>query len=108
MPRVRAASSRWLPRCGKVTLADGKVVALVRDPADARHVVASGRKVEVWTLEEVGNLITGFPTLVRAKEIFPGAEVVRVRAIRDPLENWEDGDELPPLNGGRSDHAPLG
>ena len=78
------------PEVWEVGLPDGSVAALVRTTAEARHIVADGRQKRVYTLAEIGNLIHGFPELVRAKEAFPGAEVTAVRHRHDPLEAFED------------------
>lgn len=85
------------PLVWEVVLPNGKVAVLVRDTVDAHAVVAEGRATNVYTLDEIANLIHGFPEIVKAKEVFPGAEVVRVSPIRDPVENWEEaeGDVIP-------------
>jgi hypothetical protein len=81
--------------------ASGAVYALVRHPSDARHVQASGRLVKVFTLDEVANLLDGFPELAKVKETFPGAAVTRVKTIiGDPLHGVSSSrakldDELP-------------
>ena len=74
----------------EVRMPSGKVWALVRDAAEARHVSADGRYVEVWTVEEVGRLIEGpWRTIGKVKETFPGALVVDYRSKELP------NDELP-------------
>jgi len=81
--------------------ASGTVYALVRHPSDARHVQASGRLVNVFTLDEIANLLDGFPELAKVKETFTGAAVTRVRTIiGDPLHGVSSSkakldDELP-------------
>lgn len=67
--------------------ASGAVYALVRHPSDARAVKADGRRVQVYTLDEIANLLDQFPALAKVKDAFPGATVVRSRKIiGDPLE----------------------
>ena len=86
------------PLVWEVQLGDGRVVALVRTQAEARHVRQSGRQIELWTLDEVARLIVAFPTIVKAKELWPGAEVVsaRMHVPEMPL----DGDPVPQFGGG--------
>ena len=73
----------------EVTLDDGSVAAIVRDEAEIGLVAAEGRQVAVYTLAEVGRLLSKFPALTTAKRIWPGATVTALRhAPRDPLEAW--------------------
>ena len=75
----------------EMALPDNRVVALVRKPEDARTVIADGRFVDVYTLDEIAHLIHGFPALAKIKQTFPGATVERVRTrIEDPLEAVPD------------------
>lgn len=84
------------PLVWEIALPDGRVAALVRSNEDARAVIADGRHVEVYTMGEIAHLIDGFPAVVKAKQTFPGAEVVRVRPLSDPVADWvEGGDEIP-------------
>jgi len=70
----------------EVTLEDGTVATLVREPQLANRVMAEGRSVNVYTLEEIANMISAFPELVKAKEAFPGAKVTRTKSyVTDPL-----------------------
>lgn len=69
----------------------GAVYALVRHPSDARAVKADGRHVQVYTLDEIANLLDGFPELAKVKDMFAGAAVVATRKkIGDPLEGLSD------------------
>lgn len=64
----------------------GTVYAIVRQASDARGLKADGRHVSVYTLEEIATLLDGFPAIVKAKQTFKGAAVVKVRStIGDPL-----------------------
>jgi hypothetical protein len=84
---------------------DGYVVAIVRDGLDARAVKPEGRKVVVYTLEEIARLITAMPAIMKAKETWPGATVTASRrTIDDPLLSIHDtrapldleyGDDMP-------------
>jgi hypothetical protein len=67
------------------------VAAIVRDNADAHAVIAEGRKVAVYTLEEIGRLLAGMPALAKAKTVWPGAAVVSVgKSVVDPLLSLHD------------------
>lgn len=73
------------------------VAAIVPDAACAGRVVADGRKVVVYTLEEIGRLLANYPQIAKAKAVFPGAEIVAVRrSVDDPLDAIDDTDK--PLN----------
>ena len=73
----------------EVTLEDGSVAAIVKEASEVGLVAAEGRQVAVYTLAEVGRLLSRFPALTVAKETFPGATVTALRhAPRDPLEAW--------------------
>ena len=73
----------------EVTLDDGSVAAIVRDEAEIGLVAAEGRQVAVYSLAEIGRLLSRFPALSQAKETWPGARVTALRnAPRDPLDVW--------------------
>lgn len=87
------------PEVWEVPLSDGTVAAIVQDNAAASQVVASGRGISVYTLAEIATLLSRFPQIVRAKEVFPGARltgfaVEMPRAAGEGID-WERGDELP-------------
>ena len=91
----------------ETTLSDGTVVALVRTMAEAHAVVASDRKVAVYTLDEVRALLESHSLVNRVKATFPGATVEKAtQTPGDPLnafsdsrkpidEVFDDEDELP-------------
>lgn len=71
----------------EVTLADGTVAVIVKEP-ELAYQVADGRRAHVYTLAEIARLIDGFPMLAKVKEAFPGATVERVKdEIPDPLDD---------------------
>jgi hypothetical protein len=75
----------------------GEVYALVRGGNEARAVMANGRYVKIYTLDEIAHLLDGFPELSKAKEVFPGAMVYKTRTrVTDPLDGIADSKE--PLN----------
>jgi hypothetical protein len=73
---------------------DGKsqrVAALVQDAEHAHAVRADGRHVAVYTLEEIGRLLSAMPSVAKCKIVWPGAEVVAVkRSVTDPLLDVHD------------------
>jgi len=109
------------PAMWEVTLEDGTVATIVREPQLANKVLADGRSVNVYTLQEIANMISAFPELVKAKEAFSGAKVTRTKSyVTDPLAtpvgpgnaegifdtgapidgppegfSWEEGEDIP-------------
>lgn len=88
----------WVWEC---LLADGSVAAIVQTNAEASKVIADGRFLVVYTLAEIGNVISALPDALRlAKQAFPGARFMppRFRDIADQLGAgpWRpEGDEIP-------------
>lgn len=75
------------PTVWEVRLENGTVAAIVKEPDAIDRVVDDGRYVIVYTLEELGKLISADSFVLTAKEIFPGAEVVKVNMkIADPFD----------------------
>lgn len=78
----------------EVPLEDGSVAAIVPDDAQAHAVVGEGRQVSVFTLEEIGRLLSNYPEIAKAKLVFPGATITRVsRSVEDPLKAVHDTDD---------------
>jgi len=76
------------PAIWEVCLADGTVATIVREPQLANRILAEGRRINVYTLEEIGHIISAFPEVAKAKEMFPGAEVTRTKMqVTDPLDS---------------------
>ncbi len=89
-----AGAAPLSPVVWETTLADGTVAAIVADAAQAHAVVAEGRKVAVYTLEEIGRLLSNYSETVTAKLVFPGATVTAVRrSVEDPLKAIHDTKE---------------
>jgi len=64
------------------------VAAIVQDTAEAHAVVAEGRQVAVYSLDEIGRMLATYPGVLKAKRIWPGATVTRVdKTIGDPLDD---------------------
>jgi hypothetical protein len=79
------------PDVWEVRLSNGAAVAaIVKTDEDARSVVASGRCVVVYSLDEIARLLSHYPQVVEAKLTFPGATVEAVRRPTDPLERFHD------------------
>lgn len=73
------------------------VAAIVPDAEHAHAVRADGRKVVVYTLEEIGRLLAAMPGVAKSKIVWPGATVTEVRrSVVDPLLSVHDTHE--PLN----------
>jgi hypothetical protein len=91
---VAAGKQPLAPEVWEVPLEDGSVAAIVQDHAQARAVVAEGRAVSVFTLEEIGRLLSNYPDIAKAKLTFPGATITAVRrSVEDPLAAVQDTDE---------------
>lgn len=81
------------PMVWEARLADGSVLAVCRDAADASLAAADGRARVVVTLAEIARLYDARPEVVTAKRLFPGATVSAIRT-RSPVD-WDVGDEVP-------------
>jgi hypothetical protein len=88
---------------------DGTVIAIVRTTAQAHRMAGprhkTGRRMALYTLDEVARLLVASDAVLRAKLQWPGAEVVRVRRPTDPIKDipararhlddpWEDIDDI--------------
>lgn len=72
----------------------GTVVAIVKNAEDVEKVRADGRYTIVYTLEEIGRLISFDHFSLHVKATFPGAEVVGERRPIDPIRpSLLDGEE---------------
>lgn len=95
LDRAAAAAGKLplAPEVWEVPLEDGSVAAIVQDQAQARAVVSQGRAVSVFTLEEIGRLLSNYPEIAKAKLAFPGATITAVRrSVDDPLDAVQDTD----------------
>jgi hypothetical protein len=83
------------PTVWEIPLEDGTVAMLVRDEADASQVAiqAKERRCALYSLAEVGRLLSCYPGIAKIKEVFPGATVTSVRT-RSSLEEIL-GDSIP-------------
>jgi hypothetical protein len=79
------------PTVWEVGLPEGRVAAIVQNDHDAHAVNAEGREVVVYTLEEIGRLLSGYPDIAVAKAVFPGATITSInRTVTDPLDAVHD------------------
>ena len=95
------------PAIWEVCLEDGTVATIIREPHLANRILAEGRKINVYTLDEIANIISAFPDVLKVKQEFPGATVTRTKTfVQDPLDTpvgdaKQEGifDETPPIDG---------
>lgn len=81
------------PQVWEVALADGSVAAIVPSNDHAHAVIGEGRMLAVYTLDEIGRLLSNYPEVAKAKLTFPGATVTEVRrSVEDPLNAVHDTD----------------
>lgn len=78
------------PTWWEFELKDGTPVILVRDRAELHQVDPQGRAAQVWSLEEVADILAKFPTITAAKEAFPGAEVIQCRTNPVVVDKLDD------------------
>jgi hypothetical protein len=83
--RTPVPPDRW-----EFELTDGTPVILVRDRDEISQIEPDGRAVQIWSLEEIANVIAKFPEIARAKELFPGAEVMPLRTTRRVTDALND------------------
>jgi hypothetical protein len=75
-------------------LKDGSLVILVQDKAEMAQVDLHGRSAQVWSLDEIAEVIQNFPILSAAKDIFPSAEVMQVEVATSRKVKAKLDDEL--------------
>lgn len=72
-----AGARPLVPDVWEAEMSDGSVLAVVRSNMDAHAVLAQGRHVNVWTLEEIVRAVEHMPEAIQAtKKAFPGAQVL--------------------------------
>lgn len=77
------------PTQWEFALADGTPIVLCRSRADMGNVTREPL-AQVWCLEEIGEIISRFPELVAAKDLFPAAEVIRLAPGPEVTELVDD------------------
>jgi hypothetical protein len=74
------------PKVWEIALEDGTVAAIVPDNDHAYAVLADGRQVVVYTIEEIARLLSQYPEIAKIKLAVAGATVTQVRrSVDDPL-----------------------
>jgi hypothetical protein len=70
------------PTVWEISLEDGTVAMLVHDEADASQVAiqAKERRCVLYSLAEVGRLLSRYTTIAKVKEAFPGAKITSVQS----------------------------
>jgi len=87
---IHLGQPKLSPVCWEVRLEDGTVAAIVPKDVYAHAVVAEGRKLVVYTMDEIGRLLSHYPQIAKAKEVFPGATVEAVRRPSEPMDAFAD------------------
>ena len=97
-----AGASKLSREVWEIALANGSVAAIVPTNSHAALVNAEGRQVAVYTLEEIGRLLSAHLHIAKTKEVFPGATVIAVRrSVQNPLNAvWDTAEPLNPLHRG--------
>lgn len=73
------------------------LVILVRDRKQMNQVQTGGRRCQIWSLDEVEEVIRKHPMLALAKDEFQGAEIVNIRPVRDIQDQLNDSLEGLPI-----------
>jgi len=79
----------------EAAMADGKVLAVCKTKADCVKVARDNREMVVYSVDEIAHLLSvqSKPVVDKVNEvksIFPGAEIVSIKPIDEPLD-----DEIP-------------
>lgn len=69
---------------------DGALIVLVRDRGQMSQVQLHGRKAQVWSVDELAEVIRNHEMLAEAKNHFPGAEVESIRPVRAIKQELND------------------
>lgn len=94
-----AGAKKLSPAVWEHPMSNGALVAIVRDSSDGHAVLAEGRAVQLWTLDEVVRVLEKFPEIAKAKVVWPGAKVTAIKhQIDDPIRDIDESemnDEIP-------------
>lgn len=86
------------PGVWEFELPNGTPVMLTQSKAELSQVDRK-RGAQVWSLEEIGNLLSRWPELVLAKEHFPEAEIIKMTPSAELTELVDDAIEDIPFAG---------
>lgn len=79
------------PQVWETTLSDGTVVGIVREVADAHAAIPEGRRMAIYTIDEIKTLLESHSLVNRVKIAFEGARVERAtQTPGDPLNAFSD------------------
>ncbi len=89
-----AGKGQLSPLVWEVALADGTVAAIVPSEEHAAAIQPEGRRMAVYSLDEIGRFLSAYPDIAKSKVTFPGAEVTQIaKRIEDPLHAIPDSDD---------------
>ena len=77
-----SGSTPLVPSVWETRLDDGTVLAICRD-VESAFSQSDGRRVEVWTLEEIARFLSAQKEVREVKRVFPGSLVTDVRSTGD-------------------------
>lgn len=86
---VASGAERGPPETWEFDTPEGLVI-LVRDIKRTNQVDTKGRRAQVWSIDEIANVIRNHPILAAAKEAFPGAVVESIRPAQKFKHDLED------------------
>lgn len=75
---------------------DGLVI-LVRDRDRMNQAQTDGRRCQIWSLDEIAEVVRKHPEIVCAKEEFAGAEITNIRPKREIQDQLNDSLEGLPI-----------
>jgi len=79
------------PKVWEVVLEDGTVAAIVPDMAHGKAAVTDGRAMAIFTIEEIGKVLSDYRKIAKAKLEMPGLTVTKItRSVDDPLDAISD------------------
>ena len=82
---LAAGHTRMPPEVWEVALGDGTVAWITKTAVGAKQVLAEGRQITVYSLEEVGHILSAHSLVNKVKATWPGAQVVAAKQVVDPL-----------------------
>jgi hypothetical protein len=84
------------PEVWETYLADGTVAAIIPEPVFAGLIDREGRRMVVYTLDEIARILDHYGEITQTKAAFPGATVTAIRrqSVESPLDGIRDGRSL--------------
>ena len=88
-----AGHQQLAPDVWEVMDANGmQVIIIVKNGADATNVARANRACIVYSLEEVGRILSLYPEIAAVKHAFPGAAVTAMKMKPDPVASSKSAD----------------